>query len=108
MAIDMISYAIGAKNGSGGGGGGNSGLVVNAVYDEQTFETTLDKTWLEIKNAVASGNAVYVYLFGDEYNYGYQPVQEVCLSDGSDYIVRTFSNDYYTTSPDSYPYTGGK
>lgn len=103
MAIDMLSYAIGAKSGGGGGGG----LVVNAVYDEQTYKTTLDKTWNEICGAVASGNAVYIYANTDEDNYGYKPITEVRLSDGIDYIVRTENANYTADGPDSYPYSGG-
>ena len=101
MAIDMLSYAIGAKSGGGGGGGG--GIVVNAVYDEQTDTTTLDKTWNEIKNVVASGGAVYIYFYAEETDYSYRTVTTIEVAPG--YYSVFIGNDYVfsASSADSDP-----
>lgn len=88
-------------------GGGGGGLVVNTVYDQQTEITTLDKTWNEIKNAVASGNAVYIYVYGDESNYDYYPIVKFGFWDGVDYFVSTENENYIADGPDSYPRNGG-
>lgn len=53
------------------GGGGSSGgvLEVQASFNEQTEYTTLDKTWLEISNAMNDGLTVYIgSTFTDEYD----------------------------------------
>lgn len=105
MAIDMLSYAIGAKNGGGGGGGGG-GLVVNAVPDEQTMKTTLDKTWNEIASAVASGKSVYVYTDSSP-DLSYGTVLAVVRS-GGNYLVETYNIPYMTPNPDLYPYHSDK
>lgn len=106
MAIDMISYAIGAKNGGGGGGGGGGVLVVNAVLDEQTMTTTLDKTWTEIESAVASGKFVYVCTDSSP-DLSYETVL-VVRSENSKYYVETITTTYMTSNPDSYPYHSDK
>lgn len=91
-----------AAEGGGGGGGGSSGLVVNAVYDEQTEITTLDKTWNEIKNAVASGEPTYIFWYTDETEYNYRSVVDVKTIMGS-YVITTYEEEYVANSADSYP-----
>ena len=62
MAIDMLSYAIGAKSGGGGGGGGGCNLfpvTITVDYDnpieDDTYLFTADKTFAEITEAVEEG-----------------------------------------------------
>lgn len=49
----------------GGGGGGGAGMVVNVPFDELLW--TMDKTWTEIKDAIAAGSNVVVHVEDTEY-----------------------------------------
>lgn len=68
---------------SGGGGGGGTALIVNVPRDEQ--EWAMDKTWTEIKNAMAAGSNVVVHVSDDE---NYQDEYGVVVG------VDIYSNSY--------------
>ena len=66
MAIDMLSYAIGAKNG-GGGGGGDCNLfpvTITVDYDhpiaDDKYPLTADKTFAEIAEAIDAGKMLLI------------------------------------------------
>lgn len=77
MAIDMLSYAIGAKNGGGGGGGGGDcnlfPVTITVDYDnprpDGNYSFTTDKTFAEIAGAIDAGKMLLIREGTDEYGY---------------------------------------
>lgn len=85
----------------GGGGGGSSGGGVLAVNDDNG---TLDKTWQEIADAVATTGAAIVYEFGGHVS-GAATVIECApnLLDGKFYVYFGKESAYKASSADGYP-----
>jgi len=87
---------------SGGGGGGSSGgggvLVVHNV------DGTLDKTWQEIVNAMASGGAANVFVSNEEI-LGVQVITNAYYDpeEGHPYIVKIGMMTYTSTTANGYP-----
>lgn len=65
MAIDMLSYAIGAKNGGGGGGGGNAPIVYTYV-GSYTRNVTVPFSYNDVKTAILGGNRVIFHNIDEE------------------------------------------
>ena len=69
MAIDMLSYAIGAKSGGGGGGGGGDcnlfPVTINVDYNnpvaDDRYPFTADKTFAEIAAAIDKKRGYVVF-----------------------------------------------
>ena len=103
MGFDPVSFAMGAKSGSGGGGSTGGGvLVVHADFDT----SALDHTWQEINDADFA-----VLKFGVGFT-GVAPAVYIEAYDESEYVV-IFADiaiggtiTYYqstATSADGYP-----
>lgn len=79
--IDIVEKAEAPSGGSGGGA-----LVVNAVYDEDTGVTTLDKTWKEIHDAAPA-----VWLLSEQ---GYLPLIYAGVVDAETGVYGCDYNNY--------------
>ena len=85
----------------GGGGGGSSGGGVLVVHN---VDGTLDKTWQEIVNAMASGGAALVQ--GSNENITGTQVISLAYYDGEGerpYIVKIGMLTYTSTTANGYP-----
>ena len=109
--IEQYLNQIALGGGSGGGGGGGSDTVIlHLDFDTWAF----DKTWNEIKTALASGKRV-IYPFGDDEDgvYGQMNVVQLSQADG-DYVVhlaqvfedKMVVSTAHCTSADEYPVFG--
>lgn len=91
---------IAAAIGSGGGGGGGGALVVHE--DE---EGTLDKTWQEIFDAIASGKIVFIpYVDGS--NEATTIIVRSCIKSDDDcfiYVIDSADPLYSCAAPTDYP-----
>lgn len=108
MAIDMLSYAIGAKSGGGGGGGSAGSMLVGWAKDPEANRLVLSATWKEIHDAIAAGTLVI---------FNATEVETVSTSTGStlitgateyegSYYINTGSSDFYfdVDGENDYPY----
>lgn len=103
---------LGEGNGQGGSGGGGSGggggaMVVHTVYDAGI--TSLDKTWQEIYDALASGTpCIIVYENAEDEIANQAYLTKAELYDEGVYNVYTMDEmtTYKATSPSGYPAVG--
>lgn len=98
MAIDMVSYAIGAKNGGGGGGGGGDcnlfPVTITVDYDHPTddkYPFTADKTFAEIAEAVDAGKTLLIREV-NESSFDMYVTDHIYREPGTDWVKA-----YYTT-----------
>ena len=107
MAFSPETYALLKGQIGGGGGGGDTGVfVIPATFDEDTYTTTLGKTWNEINTAIAQGNICIISGQSDNgssFNLVYQTYRE----EGNPFEVQVsdFVNifTFTTDSGDGYP-----
>ena len=107
-ATDIILAGVFAGGGSGGGGGGESGIFI--VKEEGSGPYTLDKTFREITNAMASGKLAVVMWKNPEDEFGREArlvTATYYLDDDQQYFVDAGSYTYSCEAPDDYPFAEG-
>jgi len=101
-ASDIIMAGVMAGGGSGGGGGAN--IMIVHCDNETKF---LDKTFLEIYNAMSSGVPVFMSEVWDAetYNAGVSLVSDTYYDEENGYILEEHrGNAYITDTIDGYPH----
>lgn len=99
MNIGEVIALIKAFGGSGGGSSGGGVLVVHDV------DGTLDKTWQEIVNAMASGGAAKVFVSNEEI-LGVQAITNAYYNPEEGerpYIVKIGMMTYTSQTANDYP-----
>lgn len=91
-------------------GSGSTGtvMVVHSTSDESTGNTTLDKTWAEIADAMQTGIVVHVYSWGED---GYMCAYLDYVENDSGlyhavFLVEGEQQQFVTTSTTGYPVRG--
>lgn len=98
-ALDEI-----AESGSGGGGSGGGMLMIGYSSYEVVYGTgTLDHTWQEIYDAMASGRLVILsHEPADEAVY-HEILKGCSVPGDNEYKVSFMDEDFVASSPDGYP-----
>lgn len=105
MAIDMLSYAIGAKSGGGGGGGDCNLFPVTMTVDydnpvaEDRYTFTADKTFAEIAEAIDAGKMLLIIEGDGNGEYSMNVASNVYHELGSTEI--TFNYTYFSLATSS-------
>ena len=95
MGMDIYAALLGRAS-SGGGGGGGGALVISGTVNIETTTITLNCTWQEVRDALASGaNVVYVgdWISWSGDNVVTSPIVQTVLS-----AAQEPSGDYYYIS----------
>ena len=88
-----------SSGGGGGSGGGSGGGVLVVHYAD--VDSTLDKTWQEISDAIKTGVA---FIYTESENEQYSEPIVACVISGEEYQVQTYNENYYIASSASgYP-----
>lgn len=100
MGFDPVSFAMGAKSGSGGGGSTGGGVLM-IEYDEEL--SSLNKTFREVETAFIAGTTVMWYvdtINGVYYLMDGLEAQNLVILFGGGNILMADSEDGYLYQPD--------